>query len=465
MRRFEIGPSQLERPIRDLSHGTKRKLGIVQALMGEPRVAILDEPTSGLDPLMIEAFAETVHALKRSGRTTVFLSSHVLSEVEKTCDRVAIVRDGRLMAMKTIAELSAMLPRRVTIRFSGSERCQFLADFANGNVSVGSRARSPRRLGARPPGRGPHRAAGAAARTAGRPPGRGHRRPRSLSRGLRPWPLPGGIVRPPLLATLVGRSLARGRRVFVAAGVILAGFQVMLVVVASSFQQTRSFDLLSALMPMGVQQALGPGTMMLASFAGMVTFGYFHPVVVFAVLQLGSYAATEPAGEVEWGLFDLELARPVSRRTIVTRSAAVAFGVTLVTVGAMMAGTWAGLAALAPAGATWPAPARVLSLSAHLLLLSWVFAAAGLAAGAWARRRGTAFGAIAVITVVLYLANFLADAWPRAASFRPWTPFHYFPGFAVANGAAPIARDLGTLAAVSAVLVALAYWRFSRRDL
>ena len=77
----------------------KRKFGIVSALMARPRVAILDEPTSGLDPLMIEAFAETVAELKREGRTTVFLSSHVLSEVERTCDRVAVIRDGRLAAV------------------------------------------------------------------------------------------------------------------------------------------------------------------------------------------------------------------------------------------------------------------------------------------------------------------------------------------------------------------------------
>ena len=120
---------------------------------------------------------------------------------------------------------------------------------------------------------------------------------------------------------------------------------------------------------------------------------------------------------------------------------------------------------LAPAGAPWPMPGRVLSLGAHLLLLSWVFAAAGLAASAWARRRGTAFGAVAGLTVVLYLLNFVADAWPRASSLRPWTPFHYFPGLAVANGSAPIVRDLGTLAAVAVALVAVAYWRFERRDL
>jgi ABC-2 type transport system ATP-binding protein len=99
----------------------KRKFGIVSALMARPKVAILDEPTGGLDPLMIEAFAETLAELKREGRTTVFLSSHVLSEVEHTCDRVAVIRDGRLAAVQTIAGIREALPRRVTVRFSGAE--------------------------------------------------------------------------------------------------------------------------------------------------------------------------------------------------------------------------------------------------------------------------------------------------------------------------------------------------------
>jgi ABC-2 type transport system ATP-binding protein len=116
--RFGIGASDGKRRLRDLSHGMKRKLGIVSALMARPRVAILDEPTSGLDPLMIEAFAETLAELKREGRTTVFLSSHVLSEVEHTCDRVAVIRDGRLAAVETIAAIRESLPRRVTLRFS-----------------------------------------------------------------------------------------------------------------------------------------------------------------------------------------------------------------------------------------------------------------------------------------------------------------------------------------------------------
>ena len=122
LNRFEIGASDRKRRLRDLSHGMKRKLGIVSALMARPKVAILDEPTGGLDPLMIEAFAETLAELKRGGRSTVFLSSHVLSEVEHTCDRVAVIRDGRLAAVQTIAGIREALPRRVTVRHSPAPR-------------------------------------------------------------------------------------------------------------------------------------------------------------------------------------------------------------------------------------------------------------------------------------------------------------------------------------------------------
>jgi ABC-2 type transport system ATP-binding protein len=96
----------------------KRKIGIIQALMSEAPVLVLDEPTSGLDPLMIEAFLETIDELKREGRTTIFLSSHVLSEVERCCDRIGLIRAGRLVAVREMRELQQLAPRRVTIEFS-----------------------------------------------------------------------------------------------------------------------------------------------------------------------------------------------------------------------------------------------------------------------------------------------------------------------------------------------------------
>ena len=118
LRRFDVSDLDLNRRMRDYSHGMKRKLGLIQALMTDAPVLILDEPTSGLDPLMIEAFSETVDELARSGRTTVFLSSHILSEVDRICQRIGLVRGGHLVAVRTLSELRAAAPRRMTISFA-----------------------------------------------------------------------------------------------------------------------------------------------------------------------------------------------------------------------------------------------------------------------------------------------------------------------------------------------------------
>jgi ABC-2 type transport system ATP-binding protein len=119
LHRFDVSETDLRRRMRDYSQGMKRKLGLIQALMTEPPVVILDEPTAGLDPLMIEAFTETMRELPRRG-ATVFLSSHVLSEVEKTCDRIGLVRRGRLVAIQSIDELRRSMPKRVTVAFGAT---------------------------------------------------------------------------------------------------------------------------------------------------------------------------------------------------------------------------------------------------------------------------------------------------------------------------------------------------------
>ena len=117
-RRFDVSDLDLRRRMRDYSHGMKRKIGLIQALMTDAPVLILDEPTSGLDPLMIEAFCETIDELARAGQTTIFLSSHVLSEVDRVCDRIALIRNGHLVAVRTLSELRLATPRRVTVLFS-----------------------------------------------------------------------------------------------------------------------------------------------------------------------------------------------------------------------------------------------------------------------------------------------------------------------------------------------------------
>jgi len=118
LRRFNVSDVDLRRRMREYSQGMKRKLGIVQALMTDAPVLILDEPTSGLDPLMIEAFSETIDELAREGRATVFLSSHVLSEVDRTCQRIGVIRGGRLVAVRTLADLRASTARRITVSFA-----------------------------------------------------------------------------------------------------------------------------------------------------------------------------------------------------------------------------------------------------------------------------------------------------------------------------------------------------------
>ena len=116
---MELSQRDLRRQIRDYSRGMRQKIGIVQAFQDDPELAILDEPTEGLDPLMQRSFYEILEDRRRAGRT-IFFSSHILSEVERVCDRVAIVRKGELVALTDVAELLGRRRRRVELRFAGS---------------------------------------------------------------------------------------------------------------------------------------------------------------------------------------------------------------------------------------------------------------------------------------------------------------------------------------------------------
>jgi ABC-2 type transport system ATP-binding protein len=108
--------ANLERPAGDLSKGNRQKIGLVQALFHEPELLVLDEPTSGLDPLMQEEFLAVLGEHRDRGGT-VFLSSHDLAEVERICDRVAIIRDGRLAAVEDVAQMRGRSYHRVAIEF------------------------------------------------------------------------------------------------------------------------------------------------------------------------------------------------------------------------------------------------------------------------------------------------------------------------------------------------------------
>ena len=108
----------LDRPVRMLSKGNKQKVGVVQALMHHPELALLDEPTSGLDPLLQQEFLTLVREVRDDG-VSVFLSSHVLSEIEGVADRVALVRDGRIAIVDDVAGLRAAAGQRIDVTFEG----------------------------------------------------------------------------------------------------------------------------------------------------------------------------------------------------------------------------------------------------------------------------------------------------------------------------------------------------------
>ncbi len=106
----------LSRPVHTMSKGNKQKVGLVQAFMHDPALLILDEPTSGLDPLMQQEFLAMVGDARAAGQA-VFMSSHVLAEVQQAADRVAIVRDGRLAAVERVESLGKRAIRTVEIHF------------------------------------------------------------------------------------------------------------------------------------------------------------------------------------------------------------------------------------------------------------------------------------------------------------------------------------------------------------
>ncbi|MEU4115284.1 ABC transporter ATP-binding protein [Kitasatospora sp. NPDC028055] len=112
--RLGLTAGDLARPVRGYSRGMKQKLGLVQAFQHDPEVLVLDEPTEGLDPLVQEVFFELLTEAAAAGRT-VLLSSHVLPEVQRACGRVALVREGRLVAVRRVSELREERARRVRL--------------------------------------------------------------------------------------------------------------------------------------------------------------------------------------------------------------------------------------------------------------------------------------------------------------------------------------------------------------
>ena len=133
--RLDLDPTMR---IRSLSHGNRQKVGLVQAFMHRPEFLVLDEPTQGLDPLVQQTFYELVGEARAEGRS-IFLSSHVMPEVERLCDRVAIIREGRLVAVEDIGDLKMRSVRTIQLHFAGPAPAEAFASLPG--VQVVSAAR------------------------------------------------------------------------------------------------------------------------------------------------------------------------------------------------------------------------------------------------------------------------------------------------------------------------------------
>lgn len=131
---FELNTSG---KIKKMSKGMKQKIGIISAFMHDPEILILDEPTSGLDPLMQNRFIELIQQEKKRGKT-VLMSSHIFEEVERTCDRVGIIKDGRLMALDTAEDLRSKHMRLYTVTLESPAAAKaFAADFKGRLIKEG----------------------------------------------------------------------------------------------------------------------------------------------------------------------------------------------------------------------------------------------------------------------------------------------------------------------------------------
>ncbi len=123
----EVMELDLDRRIQDLSYGNKKKVGIVQGLLHSPKLIILDEPTSGLDPLMQQKFFNLIREENKKG-ATVFFSSHILSEVQQLCNRVAIIKDGEIVSIEDMEEMKKDNYKKITMHGTNLNNGKFEID-------------------------------------------------------------------------------------------------------------------------------------------------------------------------------------------------------------------------------------------------------------------------------------------------------------------------------------------------
>jgi hypothetical protein len=266
------------------------------------------------------------------------------------------------------------------------------------------------------------------------------------------------------LALLV-HSIQRVRTLVLVMALILAGFQILLSLAASVIQESNGFGQLMGMLPDFMRQMLGPAVIALLSFSGIVCLGYFHVVVIGALIGLIIALATEPAGEIETQFMELIMAHSMPRHWIITRTVLMILACTAFVLTAMLLGTWIGLHWLAPKEAIQPTllSVRALLFNLGILLLCW--GGVTLTVTSLARRRSVPGSIVGLFALASYLVDYLARFWKPARSVSWLSPFHYFNAVDFLTSGSVPPRDHGILAGTAICGFGLAYVLFARRDL
>ncbi len=268
-----------------------------------------------------------------------------------------------------------------------------------------------------------------------------------------------------VLLPLLAHSFRRVRTLVLVMAAVLALFQVVLVLVARSFEMSSGFEQLSALIPPFARDLMGPSIAGMMSFAGMICVGYFHVAVMGSLVALSVALGTVPTSEIETGLMDLMLSRPLARHWVITRSIIVVAVCAAVVLSAMMTGTWLGLRTFAPADATWPDRTLVFSLAGNLGFIMLCWSGVAMAIAAVSRRRGAAGAVTGLLALSTFLLDYVGRAWKPAELIAWLSPFRYYSPLELLMGTPLPVRNLEVLAGIAVVGYALAYVFFARRDI
>lgn len=267
------------------------------------------------------------------------------------------------------------------------------------------------------------------------------------------------------VTALIAHSLRRIRTMLIVLAVLLSVFQFLLTQIASYLIRRDAFSEIALLMPDFVRSLLGPSSLAFLSFSGIVAFGYFHPMVIAAVVWLVITIASEPAGEVETRFVDLALARELRRGDFIARTIVVLVFASGFVLGLMMLGTWTGLACCVPANAPHASARLIVSLAISLGAVMVCWSGVALAVAAAARRRSVAAGIVGIAALTAFLLDYVGRAWDPARRVSMISPFHYFDPTALVAGQPLSAANIGVLVAIGVVGMIVAAIVFSRRDI